>query len=442
MQVGPFTLLCFQPFVKQCRFSVKKTVGITVGLCLWLAAVFALAGCTLHGKLPANMQLFIKVNVVFLITLVPCFFWYLYAIKVPWPKKLFVFSYAFMGAFLINSVNNGIITKLYLGRSDGLPYQGYTLLVLSLLTAVFLPILSMLLKKHYNIMWDSFTDKESIYLSILIFGLFTLLFLGMVLYGYSSLYHPVTLFLYSVLILSVFVIIGTFFRVLNMAHEKLEAQQKYDEVRHQFLIQEEQYRRISESVEMTRRMRHDFRHHMVTLHGFLENGKIQHAKDYLNHFLLIEKSFSVPNLCDNDVVNTVVGHYQSLAEEQEIRFSVRISVPKELEIPNVELSVLLGNLLENAIDAVLSVDKDDRYICFNMIRSGKMLAITVDNSFNGTVKLDGAHYLSTKKQHSGFGLKSIEMIAEKYSGGVEFTHEGNVFHSSVMLNESALQKIS
>ncbi len=438
----PFSFLCFQPFVKQYRFSTQKMIVITTGLGLWLAAAFALTGSVLHGLLPHNHQLFSAVNFVFLITLIPCFLWYLYAVQTSWPKKLFVFSYALTGAFLITSINNTIITRIYLGANDGLPYQGYTPLVLFLLTSAFLPILSLLLQRHYNIMQDGFTYKETIYLSALSLGLFAFLFVGLTCLGYSNLYQPMTLFLYFALLVSVFIIIGICFKILDMAHEKLSAQQKYNEVQHQLLIQEEQYRRISDNMEMVQHMRHDLRHHMVTLQSFLENGKVQNAKDYLNHFLTTAKEFTVPSLCDNDVVNTVVGHYQSLAEEQEIRFSVRISIPKELGISNIDLSVLLGNLLENAIDAVLSVDEADRNICFNMICSGKMLVIAVDNSFDGNVKQDGSRYLSTKKQHSGFGLQSVEMIAEKYSGGVEFTHDVNVFHSSVMLNESVSQKIS
>ena len=41
--------------------------------------------------------------------------------------------------------------------------------------------------------------------------------------------------------------------------------------------------------------------------------------------------------------------------------------------------------------------------------------------------------VSSKPNHSGLGLRNIEMIAEKYEGGVEFTHDPHVFHSSVML---------
>ena len=62
-----------------------------------------------------------------------------------------------------------------------------------------------------------------------------------------------------------------------------------------------------------------------------------------------------------------------------------------------------------------------------------MLAITVDNGFDGHVKWDGERYMSTKEGHQGMGLKSIADISEKYHGGVEFTHKGAEFHASVMV---------
>ena len=68
----------------------------------------------------------------------------------------------------------------------------------------------------------------------------------------------------------------------------------------------------------------------------------------------------------------------------------------------------------------------------NMICSGKMLAIAVDNGFDGNVRLEGGRYLSTKPGHLGMGLKRLDDISKKYHGGVEFTHDGTEFHASVM----------
>ena len=175
-------------------------------------------------------------------------------------------------------------------------------------------------------------------------------------------------------------------------------------------------------------MNHDLRHHMVTLQGFLQGGRVQDACDYLEQYLDSARQVELVELCRNPVVNMVVGHYRALALQKDIRFQVRIQVPDQLSVSDIDLSVILGNLLENAIDAA-----DQRFIQFHMLCSGQMLAITVDNGFRGEIKKVDGRYVSSKPNHSGLGLRNIEMIAEKYEGGVEFTHDLHVFHSSVML---------
>ena len=146
-----------------------------------------------------------------------------------------------------------------------------------------------------------------------------------------------------------------------------------------------------------------------------------------------ERQIELVELCRNPVVNMVVGHYRALALQKDIRFQVRIQVPDQLSVADIDLSVILGNLLENAIDAAACGNQDERFIQFHMLCSGSMLAITVDNGFHGEIRKVDRRYVSSKPNHSGLGLRNIEMIADKYEGGVEFTHDPHVFHSSVML---------
>lgn len=428
LQVAPFALLCTRPFMERFRFPARKTLTTLACLMVGLGLAFALGSCVLYHYLPHNIVLFGAVNILFMVSLIPCFFWYLYAVKAHWLKKLFVFSYAMTGAFAITSITNIIITNLYLGRNDGLPYRGITLLVLFPLTVVFLPVLSLILKRFYLPVEDRFTQKESAYLSALSILLLVMLTLGLSYLGYNILTN---LFIYAVLMVFDFIIYAIFFKMQSIAHEKLAAQQKYDEVQRQLAIQEAQYQRIIENMEYTRRMRHDLRHHLLTLQGFIKSGEMEWAEQYLSQTLKISEEYEITNLCGNAVINLVVGHYQALAKEQDVRFSARIAIPDDIPILDTDLSVVIGNLLENALFAAGQVQ--GAFIRLNMICSGKMLAITVDNNFGGTIRMQDGKYFSTKENHTGYGLQSIESIADKYSGGVEFTHEEGIFHSSVMM---------
>ena len=160
---------------------------------------------------------------------------------------------------------------------------------------------------------------------------------------------------------------------------------------------------------------------------------MQQAEKYLEQYLYSAQQFEMLELCRNPVVNMVVGYYQTVAVQKDILFDVCIQIPEKLSISDVDLSIILGNLLENAIYAAASGDPSERFIQFHMFCSGQMLAITVDNSFYEDVKKRDGQYISNKPNHTGLGLSNIQMIADKYEGGVEFTHDLHVFHSSVML---------
>lgn len=171
--------------------------------------------------------------------------------------------------------------------------------------------------------------------------------------------------------------------------------------------------------------------------SLLSEGDIAKAESYLNEYLDTVNQYSIMNLCSNLIVNMVVSHYYALAKENDIDFTVRINVPKELPIQDSDLSVLLGNLLENAITAASSAPGDKRKITLNMVVAGKALAVAMDNGFDGEVIYENGEYHSTKPKHRGFGLKSVAELAKKYSGDAEFTHEDMVFHSSVVLELSS-----
>ncbi|MEG2957349.1 MAG: ATP-binding protein [Christensenellaceae bacterium] len=435
LQLSPFALLCFYPFKEHTRFSKKKTLIITVSLIAALGLIFAVICLYLKSVYPREPAIFYYANGVFMCCLVPCFGWYLYAIKEIWQKKLFIFMFTVTGALAMTSIGTIIETKLQLVQdTDGLPYFGSTLLTLTILTVIALPLFWLLLKRCYLPVSDVLSRKESGSLSLLAFLLFVVLASGLVPLSYDDIYNPASLALYITLLASVFVIYAVCFKMLFHAHDKLIAQQHMAQMQHQMEIRDEQYKRITDNIESSRKLRHDMRHHAIALQGYLSAGELQKAEGYLSRFMTTLDEHELEKLCDNTIVNTVVGYYKANAMEKGIDFTIRISMPKEITVQDSDMAVLLGNLLENAITAAQYAERDHKTIALNIIRSGQMLAITVDNSFDGNIKMEYGKYLSLKSQHVGVGLGSIESIAVKYGGGVEFSHEGTCFHASVMLN--------
>lgn len=197
---------------------------------------------------------------------------------------------------------------------------------------------------------------------------------------------------------------------------------------------DKQYTQLQENIENSRRLKHDLKHHMLTIYEYLNQHNTEQAIDYIQKYLQTLQDFELLKFCDHQIINMIISHYFALAKEQAIDFQVHITLPKELPIANSDLTILLGNLLENAVAAASKSKPGERSIQLNIILHRKMLAIAIDNSFDGNIKrTSSGEYLSTKENHNGMGLKSITNISDKYNGGVKFNHDDKEFHSCVMI---------
>ena len=80
-------------------------------------------------------------------------------------------------------------------------------------------------------------------------------------------------------------------------------------------------------------------------------------KKYIQQYIHTLQKFEFLKFCDHQLINMIISHYYALAQEKEIVFQIHINVPQQLPIANSDLTVLLGNLLENALYATSLLSK-------------------------------------------------------------------------------------
>ncbi len=104
---------------------------------------------------------------------------------------------------------------------------------------------------------------------------------------------------------------------------------------------------------------------------------------------------------------------------------------------DTELCIILGNLLENAVEACRRMESSDRFLDLELaMESDCLLVILVKNSYEGTVRRspEGGFYSAKEKGRKGIGIASVLNITEKYHGVSRFTYENQVFQASLLLN--------
>lgn len=200
------------------------------------------------------------------------------------------------------------------------------------------------------------------------------------------------------------------------------------------VMQSGQYERLASGIEQTKKARHDLRHQLAVLNGYLKSSDVAGAKRYCE-----ELSDNIPSsydqvLCDNFAVNALAQHYAALAKQAGIPLTLRLDIPaKAGRVRDADLCIVIGNLLENAIEACGRQRSEKSFIRMNADTKHGHLTITMDNSFDGVCTMANDSYLSRKREGAGVGLASVKGVAQKYDGTASFEQKENVFLSSVLL---------
>ena len=134
-------------------------------------------------------------------------------------------------------------------------------------------------------------------------------------------------------------------------------------------------------------------------------------------------------------MNGLILYFAHQSQEHEIDFLVQLSIPDKLNIPDIDISVLLGNLLENALDACKEQTQEKRKIIVRGKGDKHSLFFAIDNTCENAVKQNAkGQFVTTKKGGSGIGIESVKHIVERYHGVFTAEKKGEIFCVSFMLN--------
>ncbi len=182
--------------------------------------------------------------------------------------------------------------------------------------------------------------------------------------------------------------------------------------------------------------RHDMKYSLTVLDKLLQEDDRAELGRYLGEVAKRLEETAPREYCGNSVVNVLLLSYAERCRAHNITFDAAVYLPEELSIPNYELCIVVGNLLENAVEACLKLE-DKRRIELLVKPLGGQLVLKAANAYNGEGQGDSpaeenALPASTKK-NGGLGLRSVRAVAEKYKGELMINQDGVTFTAYVTL---------
>lgn len=189
---------------------------------------------------------------------------------------------------------------------------------------------------------------------------------------------------------------------------------------------------LRQSEAQTRIYRHDLRHHLSVIDGFLSSGKPELAQNYIRQVQSDVEQITPKRFCENELINLLCSSFSGKARRMGIRLTVDASVPDNLSIPDTELCSLLSNALENALHAAEHTNESARWVnlCCS-IRSNKFL-IEIKNPYIDEIIIHNGMPMSQHEGH-GYGCRSIQSIAQRNQGMCFFDTNDGIFILRVIL---------
>lgn len=214
-------------------------------------------------------------------------------------------------------------------------------------------------------------------------------------------------------------------RAKSASDQKLQAELS----EHHYAMQEQYYTQLRSEQEETRAMFHDINKYMQAMRTLAAEANAAEVNQMMAETQELFDSLTTVVDVGNSVVSVILNEYREITEDAEIPFIFDVSVPKNLGISAVDLYVLLGNTLDNAVEACQSLPIEERYIRIQMRIYHNILFYQVENPY-----AEGYPQRSRGKNH-GYGLQNVQKCVEKHNGHMSISQNDNMFVLSMRLND-------
>ena len=188
------------------------------------------------------------------------------------------------------------------------------------------------------------------------------------------------------------------------------------------------------SLETTRQIRHDLKNHMSSISSLVQISSKEQTLNYISDIMKDIKAGQDYASSGNIIIDSIINFKFQEADRREIKTTLDLNIPERLEIPSFDMTIILGNLLDNAIEAATKV-KENPYINVNIRYDKGRLLLQVDNPYIGELREENGRFITAKedKSNHGIGLVNIKKAIPKYNGTMTVDHSRNVFSATVLM---------
>ena len=201
-------------------------------------------------------------------------------------------------------------------------------------------------------------------------------------------------------------------------------------------IVERDYQALRRTYADNAKLYHDLHNHIEAIYQCLIQGDTKEAVRYCEDLRTPVRQISQTVWTGDKALDYLISSKMALAGQEQIKTKVNIEYPHNTNIRSVDLTTILGNLLDNALEAAKTAPEGLRFLNLTIRRINAMLIIKVENGYGDTPVQENGKLLTSKKDKAfhGWGLKSVQTAADRYDGTIRTDYKDHVFQSVVTLS--------
>ena len=193
-------------------------------------------------------------------------------------------------------------------------------------------------------------------------------------------------------------------------------------------VQDENIQALSQAYAGQRKMTYDYRAQLSTLSELLEQGNMVEAKSFLSEMKDHQSERILLINTHNAAIDAVLNQKGYTAQRQEIDMRFRVNDLSALKLPRVDVTIVLANLLDNALEACIQMPQTERWVSVQLLYGRGVLSVCIINP-SRPVEIAGGQIATTKPDPllHGFGLRNVEDILDKYHAEYTFSFKDGRF---------------
>ena len=246
-------------------------------------------------------------------------------------------------------------------------------------------------------------------------------------------YREINLTEIAIIIISTTILVLNFLLYIFYSSmlDRYTYEQENSKLKQQMNMYEHQIRMNVANDAKLRAIRHDMKHHIREIRELTHNKDVKGIEEYINSLSEDIESGECLYNTGNAAIDGILNYYIGRFRENDIHTDIDISIPENMNIKTYDINIILGNLLDNALENAIKVSNANVNMKIQYIACA--LHILIKNSYDGKIYNNGDIIMSRKKGNHGYGIDNVRRIVNKYGGDVVIIHDEKEFSVGIIM---------